>query len=233
MVFGNAEGRNVDEVINLHLHAQFGNLFRNAYIDILERVIGLPTNVRKRAGLNRLSRGMCFRDEIDNDVCVANNLSHRIHVFGTVEDKSGMSQIEHWFDITVFALVTTVADVRVGTVVAELVAKMFPDESCGTKDCDSQVGVRLTTARTTLIQSSFGNPRHKQIGLVVPRRSCGAIGRCKGPTRTGCDRSSLGETSGSGSSQHHDCVCSYSISDVIILESRWTSSTDDFGFGYQ
>ncbi len=115
----------------------------------------------------------------------------------------------------------------------ELVAKMFPDESCGTKDCDSQVGVRLTTARTTLIQSSFGNPRHKQIGLVVPRRSCGAIGRCKGPTRTGCDRSSLGETSGSGSSQHHDCVCSYSISDVIILESRWTSSTDDFGFGYQ
>ena len=84
---------------------------------------------------------------------------------------------------------------------------MFADESRGTKDCNSQIGVGLATARTTLVESSLGDSRHEQIGFVVSGRSSGAIGRCEGPTRAGGDRPSLGETSGSGgSSQHDNCA---------------------------
>ena len=90
----------------------------------------------------------------------------------------------------------------------KLVAKMLPEESRGTKDCDSQAGVGLATTRTTLIQSSFRNSRQKEIGFVISGRRCSVIGRCEGPTRTGSNgnRSSLDETSGGGSSQHHGVV---------------------------
>mmetsp|Transcript_20319 Transcript_20319/g.47751 ORF Transcript_20319/g.47751 Transcript_20319/m.47751 type:complete len:328 (+) Transcript_20319:341-1324(+) len=120
MVFGHTESRYVNEVVNLHLEAQFRNLFRDPYIDILEGKIGLPTNEREFFGLNRLAGCMGFRDEIDHNVGVTDDLPHGIHVFRGVENKSGVSQIEHGFDVSVFVLVTAVADVRVCAIVTEL-----------------------------------------------------------------------------------------------------------------
>ena len=101
---------------------------------------------------------------------------------------------------------------------------MFPEESSGAKDCDSEIAVGLSTARTTLVESAFGDSRHKQVRFVVSGRSGSAIGRCKGPSRgTGSERSSLGETSGgSGSSQHDDY---YGFSNSELSSLKW-------GFGF-
>jgi hypothetical protein len=95
----------------------------------------------------------------------------------------------------------------------KLVTKMFPNESSGTKNGDSQVGVRLTTTRPALVHSSLRNSRHEQIGFVIyGRRDIrSAIGRCEGPTGTGAHRSSLCETSGGGSSQHHDLFVGFKL----------------------
>ena len=49
----------------------------------------------------------------------------------------------------------------------ELMAEVFPDESRGTKYCDSEIGVGLTTTWTTFVDSSLCNSRQEQIGFVV------------------------------------------------------------------
>ena len=101
----------------------------------------------------------------------------------------------------------------------ELMTKMFPEESSGAKDCDSEIAVGLATARTTLVESAFGDSRHKQVRLVISRRSGSAIGRCKGPSRrTGSDRSSLGETSGGSGSSQHDDYRGFSNSELSSLK---------------
>mmetsp|Transcript_29830 Transcript_29830/g.63874 ORF Transcript_29830/g.63874 Transcript_29830/m.63874 type:complete len:385 (+) Transcript_29830:2295-3449(+) len=234
VVFGNPCRGYVDEIVDLHLDAQFGNLLRDSNVDVLERVVCLPTHERKRTRLDRLPGCMCFRNEIDNNVGITNDFPHGINISGTVKHESSVPQIEHRFDISMFGLVTSVSDVCVSAVVAKLVAKMFPDESRGTKDSDSQIGVGLAATRASFVQSSFRDSRHEQVRLVVLRRrgTERAVGGTKGSScnagrRTGGNnRTSYCETGGGGSSQHRGGLCNESLSSFSFV-----LSIDESSFG--
>mmetsp|Transcript_34506 Transcript_34506/g.81339 ORF Transcript_34506/g.81339 Transcript_34506/m.81339 type:complete len:244 (+) Transcript_34506:923-1654(+) len=203
MVLGNSQGRYMDEVIDLHLYAQFRDLFRDPDVDVFEGIIGLPTDEGKFIGLDRLSRCMGFRNKVDNNICIPDHLPHGINILRAVKNESCMSKIKHGLDVAVLSLVTAVSDVCVRTIVPELVAQVLSNKPRGTENCDSQVGIGLTTTGSTLVQSSFRDSRHEEIGFVVFgwRGIEAAAGRGERPT--GSRRASLCETSGGGSSQHH------------------------------
>ena len=124
--------------------------------------------------------------------------------------------------------------IRRETVRTKLVAKMFPDESRGTKDSDSQIGVGLAATRASFVQSSFRDSRHEQVRLVVLRRrgTERAVGGTKGSScnagrRTGGNnRTSYCETGGGGSSQHRGGLCNESLSSFSFV-----LSIDESSFG--
>mmetsp|Transcript_3115 Transcript_3115/g.8940 ORF Transcript_3115/g.8940 Transcript_3115/m.8940 type:complete len:204 (+) Transcript_3115:380-991(+) len=82
--------RYMDQIVHLHLHAQLGNLLGDSHIHIFKGIVLLKAHVGEFVNLNGLVTLVRFRDEVDNDVGICDNLLHRVYILGAVENKASM-----------------------------------------------------------------------------------------------------------------------------------------------
>ena len=118
MILPGIRRRDMDQVVHLHLHTQFGDLLGNPYINIFKGEVCLESNVWKFVCLNRLVRLVRLGDQVNYHISIGNHLSHRVDVSRTVKDEASMAQVEHRLDFTMFCLVSTVANVSIGAIFA-------------------------------------------------------------------------------------------------------------------